>query len=146
MTSSSYILAFQIVSTVTLGLIGFWLKDWKSKIEEQIQQNTEDIKEIGKSFSEEMKNVNKSLADEIKTLDKSFADFKTQMPYNYTLREDFIRVMANLEKRQEKMYTTFEQSLEKINGKMEQKLDNFFSLFTQKIDGLNNHLNDRKEG
>lgn len=108
----------QIATTIAMGVIAFLLKDWKTKTEAQILKNETDIKNVEKSLN----------------------DLKTQMPYNYTLREDFIRAMANVEKRLEKMDSNFEQKFDKINTNMEQKLDVFFENVNQKIDKINEHF------
>lgn len=114
-----YAWIFSILTTVIWAIIAFWLKDWKSKMESLIGQNQCDIKNV----------------------EKSLTDLKTQMPYNYTLREDFIRSMANLEKKLEKMDSNFEQKFDKISSNMDQKLDDFLKNFDNKIDKIEDHLN-----
>lgn len=135
---NNYVWILQIITTVFVGIIAFWIKDWKSKTEKQIQDNACSIKL-----------VETKLQDEIKNIDKSFNEFKTQMPYNYTLREDNIRSNASFEKRLEKMENSIEQKLTAINNRMEQKLDDYFKTFSQRIDRLDEHLDEhiqKKEG
>ncbi len=110
----------QLAPTIVIGMIAFWLKDWKTKQEASIQKNETYIQNVEKSLN----------------------DFQKQMPYNYTLREDFIRSMANLEKKLEKMDSNFEQKFDKINSNMEQKLDDFFLTVNNKIDKIDSHLNE----
>ncbi|MDP4092583.1 MAG: hypothetical protein Q8920_04410 [Bacillota bacterium] len=127
MNSTAWTWILQLATTITVGVIAFWMKDWKSKTESQIAKNE----------------------TEIKNVEKALNDFKNQMPYNYTLREDSIRSMANLEKRLEKMDSNFEVKFEKINSSMEKKLDDFFEMFGNKIDKMEEHLNEhilKKEG
>jgi septal ring factor EnvC (AmiA/AmiB activator) len=135
---NNYVWILQIVTTLFVGIIAFWIKDWKTKTEKQIQENASSIK-----------HVETKLQDEIKNIDKSLNEFKTQMPYNYTLREDHIRANANLEKRLEKMENSIDQKLTAINSRMEQKLDDYFKTFSQRIDRLDEHLDEhihKKEG
>jgi len=117
----------QLVTTIVTGIIFFWLSDWKKKMEESSKQNACDIKDVANQLNE----------------------FKNQMPYNYTLREDHIRAMANLEKKVEKMNDSIEQKLNDINTKIEQKLDSYFQNFDKKIDKMEEHFNShilKKEG
>jgi DNA anti-recombination protein RmuC len=109
----------QLATTIAMGIIAFWLKDWKTKTESQLIKNESDIK----------------------CVEKSLNDLKTQMPYNYTLREDFIRGMANLEKQLDKMDTNFDTKFDRIGSNMEQKLDDIFKTVNQKIDRMEEHLN-----
>lgn len=135
---SQYTWILQLITTTFVGIIAFWVKDWKNKTEKRIDANELNIKEIDNKLSQEIKQV-----------DKSLNEFKAQMPYDYTLREDHIRANTSLEKRLDKLEDSIEQKLNSINNRMEQKLDDFFKTFSQRIDKLDEHMDDhiqKKEG
>lgn len=67
---------------ISIGIITYFIKELRATIEEQIDEN-------------------KSKLD---FLEKEFNSFKTDMPFVYVMREDFIRSMENVEQKLDKIY------------------------------------------
>jgi hypothetical protein len=110
----------QIILTLVITIIGFFIKDKFKKLEE----------------------ADADSKCRITAIEKSFSDFKEKMPLMYTTREDQLRAQASLESRVEKIGTSMEQGFDKINAKMDYKLDGFFKDVDQKISKFNDHLNE----
>jgi len=66
-----------IVLSMALGVAGYLLKDIRASIKEKSREQDEEI-------------------DGIK---KDLADFKAQMPREYVLRDDFVRAVAGLDRK-----------------------------------------------
>lgn len=81
-----------IIQTITMlgiGMIGYFMKDLKKSIEEKISNNELSIKEN---------------TEKIEGLKEEFHKYKTEMPFHYVLRDDFIRAMSNVDKKLDKIY------------------------------------------
>lgn len=72
----------QTIYTVALGLIAYLLRDLKKSIEDKVSKNTSDIE----------------------SLQEELSDLKADLPFVYVMREDFVRVMANVEVKLDKIY------------------------------------------
>lgn len=81
----------QLIITIIIGVIAYFLKETKNSIDKDIQDNKKDIQE------------NKT---EINTIRKEFNDFKENMPFHFVLRDDFIRSITNIDKKLDKIYDT----------------------------------------
>lgn len=81
--------------TLTVGIIGFFLKRTMNSFENKMAEQRED-------FHQEMESIRKDFKDSMDTLghrvDK-LEDAITDMPYKYTLKEDFIRSMSSVDKK-----------------------------------------------
>lgn len=81
-----------IIQTVTMlgiGIIGYFIKDLKKSIEEKIANNELSIREN---------------TEKIEDLKEEFNKYKTEMPFHYVLRDDFIRAMSNVDKKLDRIY------------------------------------------
>lgn len=72
----------QAAIMITLGIIAYFLKDMKKQNEDRHSKSEEKIEKIEKDFN----------------------DFKEKMPYNYVLREDFIRAVSAIDTKLDKIY------------------------------------------
>lgn len=86
-----WIWVVQLIITVIIGVIAYFLKETKNAIDKDIQDNKKDI--------EENKN-------EINSIKKEFNEFKENIPFHYVLRDDFIRSITNIDKKLDKIYDT----------------------------------------
>lgn len=81
--------------TLTVGIIGFFLKRTMNSFESKMAEQRED-------FHQEMESIRKDFKDSMDTLghrvDK-IEDTISEMPYKYTLKEDFIRSMSTVDKK-----------------------------------------------
>ncbi len=81
--------------TLTVGIIGFFLKRTLKSFEDKMAEQRED-------FHQEMESIRKDFKDSMDTLghrvDK-LEDTISDMPYKYTLKEDFIRSMSSVDKK-----------------------------------------------
>ena len=76
----------QTVTTLAIGAIGFFLKGTMADIKEGIQKNDLKLKEL------EVK-----LSSKIDQAEKDLNDLKSDLPFIYVLREDFIRSLNNVD-------------------------------------------------
>ncbi len=123
---SIIMIILQIISTVVIAIIGYFVKDKFNAFKEADKANEGRIIKIEESFL---------------GLKESFSEFKEKMPLMYTTREDQLRAQASLENRIEKLGTNMEQNFEKINTKIESKLDNFAKEFEDKVTQMGEQLN-----
>lgn len=71
----------QTVTAVALGAIAYFLKEMKKVTEEKLKKNEEKLEE----------------------LENKFNDFKETIPLHYTLKDDFIRAMSNVDRKLDKI-------------------------------------------
>ena len=76
----------QTITTLAVGIIGFFLKGSMTEIKEGIKKNDLKIKET------EVK-----LTKDIEELKDELHDLKSDLPFVYVLREDFIRSLNNVD-------------------------------------------------
>ncbi|TEB09155.1 hypothetical protein [Pelotomaculum propionicicum] len=77
-----YSWVLQGIYTAALGLIAYLVRDLKNSIENKVKKNTSDIE----------------------SLQKELGDLKADLPFVYVMREDFVRAMANVEVKLDKIY------------------------------------------
>lgn len=77
----------QIATTLVIGVLGFFAKGVLTELKDGIKKNDEKVKEV------EVK-----LGRDLKTLENELNDLKSDLPFVYTLREDFIRSLNNVDK------------------------------------------------
>ena len=116
---ASLIIVLQIITSIVIGVIGWFLKDKFKKLDEADKKNESDIT----------------------TLEKAFSEFKEKMPFMYTTREDQLRAQVSLEKQIEKLGDNTNKGLKEVNDKMEKKLDDFLMNFDRKITGISEQFN-----
>lgn len=80
--------AFQTIVTVMVGAIGWGIKN----------------------ALVELKNADKRNAEEIATLRNELNDLKSDLPLVYTLREDFIRVMNNVDSKLDELIKNYKST------------------------------------
>ncbi len=73
--------AFQTIITVMIGAVGWGIKN----------------------AIDELKNANKDNKTEIAEVKRDLADLKSDLPLVYVLREDFIRIMNNVDTKLDKI-------------------------------------------
>ncbi|PZM65889.1 hypothetical protein SK3146_02496 [Paenibacillus konkukensis] len=74
--------AMQTITMLGIGVIGYFLKTSMSEIKGQIKEN----------------------AQRVSTLEKELDDLRSDLPFIYTTREDFIRTMNNVDKKLDKIH------------------------------------------
>lgn len=77
-----YSWVLQGITTIAVGLIAYLLRDLKKTFEDKVQKNSTDIEAVKKDLN----------------------DLKADLPFVYVMREDFIRAMANVEVKLDKIY------------------------------------------
>lgn len=70
------------VYAVALGLIAYLLRDLKKSFEDKVKKNSSDIE----------------------SLQRDLSDLKSDLPFVYVMREDFVRAMATVEVKLDKIY------------------------------------------
>lgn len=76
--------AASVACTLIVGALAFFLKRTLSTLEEADRRNAQDIEKVRTDL----------------------ADLKSDLPLIYTLREDFIRVMNNVDKKLDELIST----------------------------------------
>ena len=76
----------QTVTALVIGVLGFFVRNMLTELKKGIEKNDEKVKE-----------VEKNLTCDIKNLEKEFSDLKSDLPFVYVLREDFIRSLNNVD-------------------------------------------------
>ncbi len=74
--------ALQTITMLGIGVIGYFLKTSMSEIKTQIKEN----------------------AQRVSALEKELDDLRSDLPFIYTTREDFIRTMNNVDKKLDKIH------------------------------------------
>lgn len=74
--------AMQTITMLGIGVIGYFLKTSMTEIKGQIKEN----------------------AQRVSTLEKELDDLRSDLPFIYTTREDFIRTMNNVDKKLDKIH------------------------------------------
>jgi hypothetical protein len=72
----------QTATMLGIGAIGFFLKTTMSEIKQQIREN----------------------AQRVDNLEKELDDLRSDLPFIYTTREDFIRTMNNVDKKLDRIH------------------------------------------
>ncbi len=82
----------QTITMIILGLLGFFIKRTLDKLE----KSSEDL-------SLKLSEVNQKYDKEVDKLRCELNDLKNDLPFIYVLREDFLRVMNNVEEKLDKI-------------------------------------------
>lgn len=98
----------QTITTLVIGAIGFFLKGTMADIKEGIKKNDLKVKEI------ELK-----LTKDIEDLKDELHDLKSDLPFVYVLREDFIRSLNNVDTKMGNIDTKIDKLLHFKNSKGE---------------------------
>lgn len=96
------------VMTVGIGLISFFVKKWfaqmeqtngaiQKKIDEGNREISEQIRENDKKVNERIDKLEEKTAEDIDELKKELGNIEKDFPLMYVHRDDFIRVMNNVE-------------------------------------------------
>lgn len=107
---------FRIVESVAacgVGVIAFFLKNQLSNIQKSIQQNSCDIREQTQKINERIDEVEEKSKKDVDAVRDELNNLKADMPLIYTLREDFIRSMNNVESKMGNIETKIDKLLSK---------------------------------
>lgn len=98
----------QTITTLAIGAIAFFLKGTMADIKDGIQKNDLKVREI-----------DCKLTDNIKELKEEISDLKSDLPFVYVLREDYIRSLNNVDTKMNNMDGKLDKLLQLKNGKGE---------------------------
>lgn len=147
---------------VTLGL-GAFGKVVFDKLNSADKENRESVKDAIKQLSTDDNEIRESLTtaiaaltksdnenkEHIREVEKAFNEFKTNLPYKFTVKDDYLRAINAMEKTMEKLEQKLEHQFEKINLNVEQKFTDILKNIEQKFEKLNdsftNHITADKE-
>ena len=79
----------QIATTVGIGIIGYFIRDNSSKTQKMIDQANNKIDQTD---------------GKLEKLEQKFNDFKSDLPKEFVMKDDFIRAMTNVDKKLDKIY------------------------------------------
>lgn len=101
-------MVFQIILTLVVGLIGWSVKSTIGPIKESIKKNSEDL---------EKQDVKQMAA--VEKVQSQLNDLKSDLPFVYVTREDYIRTMNNVDKQMTSMDGKLDRLLSR-NGTKEE--------------------------
>lgn len=90
----------QTLITIALGLVGWSVKNSIAELKNGIKHNADDIKRLEERHSSELERMK-----------EKFDDLKSDLPFVYVTREDYVRTMNNVDKQ-----------MSDINGKLDRLL------------------------
>ncbi|EKS54281.1 hypothetical protein D186_23681 [Citrobacter freundii ATCC 8090 = MTCC 1658 = NBRC 12681] len=83
----------QSATMLGIGVIGYFLKTTIAEIKEQIKLNSQRVDQ-----------TEEKMEKKIVELQKELEDLRSDLPFIYVTREDFIRTMNNLDNKLDKIY------------------------------------------
>ena len=98
--STNVIWIYQIVITLIIAIIGYLIQDMMKSNKEKHAENRELIQDVKGSLEK----TELSLKQELEKIKDEHNQFKQDMPLVYVLRDDFLRAMATVEKKLDKIY------------------------------------------
>lgn len=107
---------FRIVESVAacgVGVIAFFLKNQLSGIQKSIEQNSMDIQNQTEKINQRIDEVEKKSKEDVDSVREELNNLKADMPLVYTLREDFIRTLNNVESKMGNIDTKIDKLLSK---------------------------------
>ena len=78
-----------------LGAIGFFLKTTFAEIKQQLATSTKHVHDLEDKMDEK-----------VDRLEREFKELKSDLPFIYVTREDYIRTMNNVDKKLDKIHDT----------------------------------------
>lgn len=111
--------ALSLLCTTALGLFAFFIKRTISQFEKSDERTAALLDEMDKRHTEAMQEIDRRHTQALKELEREFSDLKGDLPLVYTLREDFIRTMNNVDRNftaVDGKLTTVGEKLDKILG------------------------------
>lgn len=107
---------FRIIESVAacgVGVIAFFLKNQLSGIQKSIEQNSTDIQNQTEKINQRIDEVEKKSKEDVDSVREELNNLKADMPLVYTLREDFIRTLNNVESKMNNIDTKIDKLLSK---------------------------------
>ena len=107
---------FRVVESVAacgVGIIAFFLKSQLASIQKSIEQNSTDIQEQTEKIKQRINEVEKKSKADVDAVREELNNLKADMPLVYTLREDFIRTLNNVESKMGNIDTKIDKLLSK---------------------------------
>lgn len=111
------------VGSIGIGIIGYFIKRQMNHVEDALTRNEKTTKEQSEALNKRINQVEENTANDVAAVRKELNDLKTDLPFVYTLREDFIRTMNTVEMNMSKI----ENKIEARTGAIEEKLDKLLS-------------------
>lgn len=85
----------QTLATLLIGALGFFIKRALDDFKKSLQENREESRKDKAALQKLIENTD----DKAETLRADLAQLKADLPLVYTLREDFIRTLNNVDRR-----------------------------------------------
>lgn len=98
----------QTLTVLVIGIVGFFLKATLTDLKEGIIKNDEKIN-----------SVEIILRNEVKSVRDELNDLRSDLPFVYVLREDYIRTLNNVDNKMNNIDTKLDKLLQFKGGKCE---------------------------
>lgn len=83
----------QSATMLGIGIIGYFLKTTVTEMKDQIKSNSQRVDQ-----------TEEKMEQKIGELEKKIGDLRSDLPFIYVTREDFIRTLNNVDNKLEKIY------------------------------------------
>lgn len=100
---------FQFALTVVVGVVGWSIKNTLGTIRENIRKNADDIQKN----AEDLKEADRKQTAAVEKVRTELSDLKSDLPFVYVTREDYLRTMNNVDKQM----TTIDGKLDRLLSK-----------------------------
>lgn len=107
---------FRIIESLAacgIGVIAFFLRNQLNSIQKSIEQNSTDIQKQTEKINQRIDEVEEKSKKDVDAVREELNNLKADMPLIYTLREDFIRTLNNVETKMQGIESKIDRLLSK---------------------------------
>jgi L-serine deaminase len=106
----------QVITTLVIGIIGFFIKRELTKLEQADEENKNKIISIEKDLNSKIEKVSKENALSNSEILEQLNDFKGNVSKEYVRKEDSLQTTSEIMKRLEKIYDMLYEMRGSIRG------------------------------
>lgn len=104
------LIVFQTVLSVFVGIVGWSIKNTLGTIREDINKNADDVKRLDEKQTSAVEKLDVKQTAAIDQVKTDLNNLKSDLPFVYVTREDYIRTMNNVDKQM----TTIDGKLDRL--------------------------------
>lgn len=104
---------FQAALTIVVGVVGWSIKSTLGTIRGDIQQNADSIEKLDGKQTAAIQKLDEKQTAAVEKVRTELSDLKSDLPFVYVTREDYIRTMNNVDKQM----TTIDGKLDRLLSK-----------------------------
>lgn len=104
---------FELAITIILGVVGWSIKSTLGTIREDIQSNSDSIEKNDEKQTAAVQRLDEKQTAAVDKVRSELSDLKSDLPFVYVTREDYIRTMNNMDKQMTSMDGKLDRLLSK---------------------------------